>query len=275
VRKGEKDAKTFLGGLAGLLIVGLLSTPAAALVTDFTWSPADPVMGEMVTYTAQNDGRNPVTSYKWEWKYTSGSRQLDWFDSGCTGPTPTFWETRPGTWDMRLTVTYGGPPGPPPAPTVITKSVTIAPATHFTTVAGLNTSTIYTIAIVLKFQVDAASRPCGGGIQMSCVAQERITNDWWLKPPADIEYPPDTDWGPDTPNERFALDREEILDRQTNGLYPSAWAQISSGIDFSVFTQELRLKYVDPCGDTKYIDLGSHIVFWFKVDPDNWEINEM
>ncbi len=38
-------------------------------VDNFTRSPATPVMGEMVTDTAVNDGSRQVTSWLWEFKY--------------------------------------------------------------------------------------------------------------------------------------------------------------------------------------------------------------
>lgn len=71
-------------------MVGLLAAPAAALVTDFTWSPSDPVMGEIVTYTAVNNGYPYPITYKWEYKYTSGACQGTWVDSGFTSQNAYF-----------------------------------------------------------------------------------------------------------------------------------------------------------------------------------------
>ena len=48
---------------ATILFLSLLASQAIANVTDFTWSPGDPVMGEMVAYTAIDDHSRPVTSY--------------------------------------------------------------------------------------------------------------------------------------------------------------------------------------------------------------------
>ena len=63
-------------GCCVVLLVGLLADPAVALVTDFTVSPPDPVRGESVTYTAVNNGQSPSpATYKWEYKYISGSCQ--------------------------------------------------------------------------------------------------------------------------------------------------------------------------------------------------------
>jgi hypothetical protein len=164
---------------------------------------------------------------------------------------------------------------PPHDPTVITQSVTIAPATHFTTIAGLNTPANCTSSIVLKFRVEAATRPCGGGIQMGCVAQEKITNVWAASPPYAEEYPPDGDWAPDTPIDRFKLQFNEIWDTDSNGLTGPLWDQLATPMCFMNFNQSLRLKYVDPCGDTKTIRLGSHGLAWTKVDANNWQVSEL
>ena len=48
-----------LRGGAALLLVGVLAGPAAAVVTDFTVDPSDPVMGETVEYAAVDDGLYP------------------------------------------------------------------------------------------------------------------------------------------------------------------------------------------------------------------------
>jgi hypothetical protein len=207
-------------------------------------------------------------------KFTSGSCQGNWA-GGETDPAVIYMESRPGTWDVRLTVTYAQDSSgdPPHAPTVITKSVTIAPATHFTTVGGMDTATAYTNNIVLKFRVDAASRPCGPYIEYN-VAQEKITEQWRRVPPYDVEYPADIDWVPEEPVEAFHLAGNETWDTHTNGITPSGWATILEGDPFLTCKQYLRIKYVDPCSETKYINLGSHVLTWKKVDANNWKITE-
>ncbi|MHB8973597.1 MAG: hypothetical protein ACYC4N_24445 [Pirellulaceae bacterium] len=238
-------------------------------------SPSDPVMGEVVWYTAVNDGGGPpVASYKWEYKFTSGSCQGNWIDSGQAGYYAGFIESRPGTWDVRLTVTYNPPPVPPRAPTVITKSVTIAPATKFTTIAGLDTPTPYTSSIVLKFRVEAASRPCGPYVCAN-LAQEKITNWWQRSPPFYPDYLPDGDWVPGAadPAFQFQPGSNEIWDTHSHNYSSTLWASIPTGIYITV-TQSLRIKYVDPCSETRYIDLGSHVLKHVKVDANNWKVTE-
>jgi len=247
VRKGEKDAESLLGGLAALLLAGVLAGPAHANVTDFTISPSDPVMGEVVRYTAMDDQSRPVQTWLWEYKYTSGSCQSNWINGGINSSVASYYETRPGTWDVRLTVTYAYPPS---APTVIaTHSVTVAPATKFTTVAGLNTPTPWTSNIVLKFRVEADSRPCGPYLNIgnANIAQEKITNIWQLSPPFQPEHPPDVDWTPPQPVANFRLqangNTSEILDTQTMSMPPQFWALIPVNPNgyYTSIRQSLRL----------------------------------
>jgi len=219
-------------------------------------------MGESVSYTAVDDWLYPPPdTYKWEYKYTSGSCQQDWVE-GSTDSYVVFIESRPGTWDVRLTATYAQDSSgdPPHAPSVITKSVTIAPATHFTTVEGLDTATTYTSSIVLKLRVDAASRPCGPYIEYN-VAQEEITNIWLVSPPFPAEYPPDIGWTPEGPIEKFHLVGNQIWDSHGNTLTQAQWDTIpSNNFVYCTCTQRLRIRYVDPCSETKYIELGSHVL---------------
>jgi len=126
---------------------------------------------------------------------------------------------------------------------------------------------------VLKFRVDAASRPCGGYISGN-VAQENVTEEWYRSPPYPIEYPPDSGWVPTGPIDTFHLAGNQIWDTHINGLNASQWASILEGDDISTCKQYLRIKYVDPCNDTKYINLGSHVLTWKKVDSNNWKITE-
>lgn len=259
-------------------MVGILADPAAALVTDFTLSPPDPVMGETVLYRAVDDGLGPsVASYTWQYKYTSGACSPGWITAGSHDSSVMFSETRPGTWDVRLTVTYNPPPMPPHADTVITKSVTIAPATSFTIVEGLDTPTSRFNSITVKFRVNAASRPCGPGVSQT-LAQEKITNKHLLSPPFYPEYPPDdTDWTPSAPDPvfRFPPGSNTIWDVKSNGdVVNMEWANIPLGSTYYTITQHLRIKYTDPCSDLQTIDLGSVILRRVKSDDSNWKIQQ-
>ncbi len=52
------------------MLRGVALPPATAQITDFTTNPPDPVMGELVTYTAVTQGNNQtVASFNWEYRY--------------------------------------------------------------------------------------------------------------------------------------------------------------------------------------------------------------
>lgn len=230
-------------------------------------------MGETVTYTAVDDWMGPsVASYTWEYKYTSGSCQGNWIDSGFDWASVSFFESLPGTWDVRLTVTYEPWEGSWHEPTVITKSVTVAPATKFTIIDGLGTNTPIGTNIVLKFRVEGASRPCGP--DLGGVAQERLTNRWCLSPPYPLQNPADTDWSPPTPDPAFQLQpsTNEVWDTKVQNTLLWDSLPADPNHEYRRDVQSLRIKYIDPCNDTKYLDIGSRTVMRFKVDANNWKI---
>lgn len=257
-----------------LVILGHLASQANADVTDFTYSPSAPLMGEVVTYTAVNNNTKPVVSYKWEYKFTSGACAGTWVTSPSNVSTVAFFESRPGTWDVRLTVTYGASGGyPPPPPTVITKSVTIAPATKFSITSGLNTPTLNGQPIDFYFRVEGATRPCGTNL-MGMFAQEKITNIWHLSPPWATLTEPDSDWIPaNPPSNVFELVGNQIKDHKVTWVPPTKWNVIPAPSPFWKETQHIRLRYVDPCGDTKYIPLGSVVLERVKLNSTDYQFN--
>lgn len=263
------------GGLAALLLAGILAGRAAADVVDFTWSPAYPVMGEMVTYTATDNHSRPVTQWLWQYKFTSGSCTDDWHNGPLQGqPVVYFFENDPGIWLVRLTVTYGGPPYPPPPNTVITKSVIILPPTKVVPTDGWDTPAALGVPITVKFRIETSVRPCG--IYLDAEAQELIVDRWLLSPPFSPEYPPDdTLWTPyPPPHPLFKIPHpgNQIEDVKDQTIPPGAWAQIPVGATYSRARQCMRLRYTDPCGDVQYIDLQSVNVNRIKVDANHWKV---
>lgn len=167
-------------------------------------------------------------------------------------------------------------PSPPPPPAVITKNVTIAPATTFSITSGLNTATpLMGGSVVIKFKVKAGTTD-GGQYLMGILAQEKITNKASLSPPFFPAFPPDdVDWTPNAPDPAFQLVGNVIEDTKAmNGfmITDPDWVATPNGATFYTATQYLRLKYVDPCGTTKYISLGSVVLKRVKVDAQNWKI---
>lgn len=236
-------------------------------------------MGDAVWYEAVNDGTTVVQSFKWEYQFTSGTCPGTWVLAPFVSPTAAFYECRPGTWQVRLTANYmggysAGPPPmmlPPPPPAVITKNVTIAPATGFQIVSGLSTPTPRANSIVMKFRLRAGMKDCGPYL-MGILAQERITNCVGLSPPFPATIADDPDWWPDSPQSTFQIQGNEIHDTKSMDLSDADWNAIPSGTTIYSRDQNLRLKYVDPCGTTKYISLGTIRLHNEKVDANNWQI---
>lgn len=264
---------------AFLTIVSMLPAILRASVTDFTWTPNNPVMGELVTYTPIVDDNPPfsMTSYKWEFRFL-GICNTDWIlaQEGMD-PGVSIYETRPGTWQVRLTVTYatifGNPPITPP-PTIITKQVTIAPATGVMITEGLNAPAGVNASITLKFRLMSGNKPCGPMI--SGVPQELITDKWALNPPLGTPNPiNDPDWTPDQPKPGvFWLQGNEIFDVKAQIFYPVIWNQIPINTTYYKMTQALRLKYVDPCGVEHIIPLGSFQFNRVKDANGDWYLTQ-
>ena len=247
-------------------------------VTNFTYESTAPVKGEIVTYTPVTDNNPPlaISSYKWEYRY-NGQCITDWVvaQQGTT-PTVTFYESRPGKWDVRLTVTYAPimsfPPVFPP-PTVITKQVSIAPATNVVITEGLNSSYSASTPITIKFRLMSGSKPCGP--MLSGLAQELITDRVLLNPPLGNPNPvSDTDWNPsESVPGIFWLQGNEIWDVKNQNFDPAKWNQIPNNTSYYSCVQSLRFKYIDPCGIEQVISLGQFNLSRTKDANGNWYLS--
>lgn len=258
-----------------VLLFGLLVAPIArADVTGIVVFPSGPVMGETVIYAAINDGTKPVASYQWEYKFTSGSCPGTWVVAPGNESIVSFYESRPGTWQVRLTATYATEPpmGMPPPPAVVTENVTIAPATSVIIDEGLETPTNRNAPLLVKFRLKAGIRDCGPNL-MGIVAQEKITNRTYLSPPFIPATAEDSPWQPETPHANFKLEGNQIHD--TKGVFNvdlAIWNACPAPSTIYSRTQHLRLKYVDPCGTTKYIPLGAVQLDTIKLNDDEWKL---
>ncbi|MEZ6063107.1 MAG: hypothetical protein R3C19_22410 [Planctomycetaceae bacterium] len=257
-----------------------LFSPAAAQINDFTWDPPDPVMGELVTYTAVTQGNTqPVQSYSWEYRYTSGPCQDPWhtgyWANGAEWLSP---EPRPGTWEVKLTVTYQSPGQdpvsgmmlPPPPPSVIIKPLTVAPATKIVVVAGHDEKAPVTGQVIFRFRVESATRPCGPFLGSVAMAQEKMTNVTFVNPPFGAN-PDDSDWAPtggSTPEFGFPGGGNEIVDIQDQSGFETIWPAIV--FRYMRAEQHLRLKYTDPCGQIQHIVLGTVIHVRVKENATEW-----
>ena len=260
-----------------------LFSPAVAQVTDSTWDPPVPVMGDAVTYTVvpqNNPNPWPVASYAWHWKYQSAvCPDLPWV-GGQGGTEFMSYEPRPGTWTVRLTVTYQSPGQdpvtgmmlPPPPPNEIPKQVTIAPATRVVIVAGAGErANGVNGKVIFRFRVDGASGACGPFLGMASLAQEKLTDRVFIVPPFQFPWLPDTGWIPPSFTPEFQLSGNEIIDHHTGSGTQQEWDSIPVGAEFLSATQLLRLKYTDPCGTVQVIPLGSISHSRVKINANEWQ----
>jgi hypothetical protein len=106
------------------------------------------------------------------------------------------------------------------------------------------------------------------------LAQEKLTNRWCLSPPYPVQNLPDSNWVPDAadPAFQFQPGTNEIWDTkvQSTDVWPELPVDLNN--EYRRDVQWLRIKYVDPCSETKYLDIGSFTIKRFKVDNNNWKI---
>jgi hypothetical protein len=263
--------------LAAILLVGLLIAPATAQYTDITISPSDPAMGELLTLTAVGAPRPPYTAqFVWQWQYSVPPRSTPWTDMGVNAPTVYQPLPYPGNWAIRLTVYYVGGPPPLPNPDQVTKSIVVAPPVYTSIIEGLDTPHVFGEAILMKFQIHAASRPCGP--YMAGDAQELITGQWRLVPPLPPpEYPPDwTDWyPPGGPVATFRRVGSAIFDEKNHTPdFFMVWGQIPNSTVYMKYIQRLRVRYTDYFGTLYTIDLGFHPLERKKLDANHWQYQQ-
>jgi hypothetical protein len=286
-----------------LALAAVAWAPAArATITDIAWSPpsqnglptgGQPSAGEAVSYWGVDDGNPPpsqATSYQFDRQYTSGGYTAPW-QLGAPGNIPggVFIEAIPGTYNLRLTVNYV-----PvltgwdfttfpwtsiyvtPAPTVVTKQVTISPPASFRIVRGPDTPvprfdqvTGALVTLQLVFQVVCANGR-DAGPSLGGLAQERITNIWYIG----LGIRPGVDWNPlpGQDNTDFKLSNGQIFDLKTFSNDAATWDSWPNGTVFMTAHQDLRIMWVDPCGNTQYSYIGGLDFGRYKVDPDNWAI---
>lgn len=259
--------------LSVVLLALFLTQPCFGEVTGVTSNPSSPLMGEIVAYSLIDDGMDDIVSVKWEYKFTSGSCVGLWIeDNTQTGPTATWRESRPGTWAMRITITYGiNSGGQMHPPTVINTSVTIAPATKFTFAGGFNTPANLGDPIFALYQVEGADRPCGPYL-VGCVIQEKLTNKELPNPPFTTNPADDANFQPEQAADEFHLEENIVHDEKTFNPEGPWYEQLAVGGTAYECDQALRLKYIDPCGVTQYIDLGTFHFRRVKVSNSQWKL---
>jgi hypothetical protein len=133
-----------------------------------------------VTFAVVDDGNDAVASYKWEWACRSPGCSGGYSDYGLTDPMidVTFWN--PGTYYLRLTVTYSTVNCVTPPPTVIVHSQVVLPPDGCRLLPGYNASTTVGEGVWWQFQITGGGNDPGGLNDLFVTSgqpQERIYNN--------------------------------------------------------------------------------------------------
>jgi hypothetical protein len=277
--------------LIAVLCYFLAGGEALAKVVDITWGM--PIIGQSLTYAPVDDDLPPcpqtVTSYQWSYQYdnTIGNPfnpfpcKSAWYDSAAsTSPTISFFESTPGPFRVRLTVKYapqGFPPTNPPD-IVITKTINIPEADSVRISHGIDPATVANLGTSDNVEIDFTIRCCGqdAGALFAGYAQEFLRNKHVLWP-TDQPQLDDPDWSPTSGQDNTNFNRQGnvIVDMKGMsylGTDLAWWSSIPVGTTFYSCTQDLRLMWSDPCGNTRYMVLGSVLIRRVKVGDMQWEI---
>lgn len=269
-------------GLLALVVILLLGLPAASALGQITDVVSQvgteyrtPVMGEESHYWGI--GTLPqgwmVSQWTWYHRYRSDTCTTDWVTSATgNGGTPhySFMHQIPGIHEVWLVVAYFNYITMQcEAPTQVIKGFAITPADTVYLVGGLETPALLANPIMMTFRIYAGDRPIGDFA--AGLAQERITDQWNLSPPMPTPNPPDwPNFVPDSPIPTFYRMGSYIHDQKSHGvMFP--WAGIPVGETYIRYTQHLRLKYTDPCGQEQIIPLGSFRLQRTRIDADHWK----
>ena len=259
--------------LAAMAIVLGLGRPCPALISNLRTSPGSVIVGNGFTGIVDDDGQNPITDLKWEFQFDSGRSQGPWttWDDGTNNPSPAVYCAYPGTYNIRVTATYGpgDDGGCSPPPTVLTGQVLTSTADGFTITGGLNTPVDNGSGVLIQYQVTSGG--LNAGPYLGGTAQERITNkrDWKGNNPPD-----DAQWSPPAPYSGFYMAGSVIYDTKALGLAPGDWNQIGVGQAFYWFTQNNRIVWLDPANNVMIESLGSVNLLRRKVSATTWQVEQ-
>lgn len=274
--------------LLSFCIVGLLAQQAIGQVTDFSWTPASPVIGNVVSFSPVG---GPPPSYtasaKWEFRYAATQPNyggvhapMNWSlgsDFSMTLPWQCYINC-PGDWEVRLTVAYTPmmPPGNPLPNSVIVKTVSAVPPDNVVVVSGMNSPVQFNQQITLQYQVRRGTTPIG--ITAEGYGELRFEQRWQLSPPFS---PPNPDpwpsggqwWGGDGVSfYRLGCYLFEI--RSLTQTILDEMPGISVGAAFYGDTLALRWTFVTPYDECFSASLGSVAREFYKHDATKWGVRE-
>jgi hypothetical protein len=265
--------------LASLAFTIWTGSNAVAQTTIALQNPSNgELLGYQGNYSAYGYDLSYPSSFLWELRENDGYTTTSW----STGPSTTanvslYWST-PGTFDLRLTVTYGGNSGGPgPGPDVQVRTITISPptagdainsytATNYTNTEPTSTSTAGTQGYYLLFPLLAGSVSVGPYI--SGTVQEQITNlrvYGVLQPDGGIVPLPAT-------NNNVLFQTQNI----SGSIYIADWKYVGGGMigTIATYTQELFFTWIDSSGNSHRISLGSTDYSTVGLTATTWEIQD-
>lgn len=248
----------------------MTATTTYALVTGITLSSITdpPILGNGYMLYPDDTGPEGVSSYNW-----AVTRAFPKYTMPKTGIGTTYgavgYAEVPATYNDELTTTYTPNfatfPPTTPAPTVHTKSVTIAPADSFRRVSGFYTPVPINSSITLVYHPKAGSNLCGPVV--AGTAQELLTDRKELGVKKD-----DWGWYSLAASDMFRLSGGKIYDEHVRWAAPAIWDATPIGTVLASATQHLRIMYSDFDGNLYEMDLGSIRIRHVKVSATQWQI---
>ncbi len=124
--------------------------------------------------------------------------------------------------------------------------------------------------VQIEFTVTAGGRDCGTALDMSAVAQEKITSKYllnsygqWVRQPDDIAFSSGTG---------FYLSGNKIIDLKGTNMAPQDWAAIPINTVFYTFTQTNRLIVQDCCTQALPPIDNAYRLQRRKVSATEWQL---
>ena len=265
--------------LLSICLVGILATQTLGQITDVTWSPSNPVIGELTTfYTVGQAPYGYFAATKWEGRYAASQPNyggdhdpLDWnllSDFGAGSVQVYFYV--PGNYEIRATVSYTSymmPPYPPINNTVITKTISIPAPNNLETLSGLNDPSLLNQPIVIQYRIRTGTTAIG--MMSSGSVQYLYINRW--------QY-----WFPNYPDDEWNW-HSEGLSRYGCMLYSTtaleyeeqvAVLNVPVGEAFIRATKPMRYIWTTPYNESAWSSLGSKSWNLYRYDEEQWVIKE-
>lgn len=257
------------------ILFATLGSTCHAEVSNLRVTPDPIVCGDVIRFDVDNDGRDPIASWRWDLTYMSNLCTKTWPNWSSSSVPATSQFRTPGDYRVTLTVTYSPPPAQPPmpahSPTVLSVDFNVAEPDSCVIVKGLNISKSAWNqgSITVEFQLKKGSK----NVQLApdSVAEERIN---WITPPSGL-----SPWAGAVPV-YYLSEGTKIIDVKTCSFkyvqpYVDQFHNAPLGTTVQNYTQENRIKYKDPCGNWVVKVLCSHHLKWVKSGYDEIELIEV